>query len=248
MFCPKCGNALAPGATLCSNCGLDQTASTTQPPAAPASAYDRLTPPSAPTSGKAIGSLVCGLLFIFLPAALAAVVLGHLALSEIKKNAGRIKGHSMAITGLVLGYMGVVLLIPIVLIIAAIAIPNLLRARIAANEATAAATVRLLVTAEVTLQVDRPQQGYSCELPVVVGYADLDPEVANGTRHGYVFEIRDCASETSGGPVTRFHIVAHPVKENQSGIRAFCADESGVIKVDPSGSAQACIANGAMLQ
>ena len=51
-----------------------------------------------------------------------------MSLSEIRKSAGRIGGQGIAITGLVLGYLGIVI-IPFILIVAAIAIPNLLRAR-----------------------------------------------------------------------------------------------------------------------
>jgi hypothetical protein len=47
-------------------------------------------------SGKATASMVCGILFLFWPAALAAVILGHIALSEIKKSAGPLAGHGMA--------------------------------------------------------------------------------------------------------------------------------------------------------
>ena len=78
-----------------------------------------------PTSGKAIASLVCGVFFFILPASIAAVVLGHLSLSEIKKSAGRVQGQGLAIAGLVLGYMGLAG-IPFA-IIAASAIPNWLR-------------------------------------------------------------------------------------------------------------------------
>ena len=57
-------------------------------------------------SGKATASMVCGILFFFWPAALAAIILGHLALSEIKHSAGRLAGRGKAIAGLVLGYAG----------------------------------------------------------------------------------------------------------------------------------------------
>ena len=87
------------------------------------------------TSGKAIGSLICGLLFFFFPVAIVAIILGHISLSEIRRAGGRLTGRGLAIGGLVLGYAGVSF-IP-VLIIAAIAIPNLLRAKMAANEASA---------------------------------------------------------------------------------------------------------------
>ena len=97
----------------------------------------------------AIGSLICGLLFLFFPAAIAAIILGHLSHSQIRKSAERLKGSGLATGGLVLGYLGVVIL-PVVLIVAAIAIPNLLRAKMAANEAVAVGSVRTLNTACVT--------------------------------------------------------------------------------------------------
>src|SRR5258708_29182517 len=103
----------------------------------------------AETSGKAIVSLVCGLFLFAFPMSILAIIFGHLSLSEIRKSAGRIKGEGLAMTGLVLGYLGLAA-IPVILIIAAIAIPNLLRARMAANESSAVRNVRSLVVAEVT--------------------------------------------------------------------------------------------------
>jgi hypothetical protein len=80
------------------------------------------------TSGKASGGLICGIFFFFLPASLAVIILGHLSISEIRKSTGRFKGQGIATVGLVLGYMGTAFL-PFLLIIAAIAIPSLLRAK-----------------------------------------------------------------------------------------------------------------------
>jgi len=76
---------------------------------------------------------------VFIPfSAVAAIILGHLALSEIKKSAGRLKGQGLATAGLILGVCGD-RIDPRDLIIAAIAIPNLLRAKMAANEASSLA-------------------------------------------------------------------------------------------------------------
>ena len=58
------------------------------------------------------------------------------------------------------------IVVAIILIIAAIAIPNLLRARIAANEASAASGIRTINTAEVAYNSNYPAQGYS---PSLVG-------------------------------------------------------------------------------
>ncbi len=100
----------------------------------------------------AIASLVFGLMFLFFPLSIVAIVFGHISLSQIKKSAGRLGGKGLAIAGLVLGYFGIAV-IPLVLIIAAIAIPNLLRARIAANEAATVDAVRRISAAQVSYQI-----------------------------------------------------------------------------------------------
>jgi hypothetical protein len=132
MNCPYCTQIIPDDVVFCPKCGTQMGS-----PLPGSAAYRPPLPPDfrPPTSGKAVGSLVSGL-FFFLPASLLAVILGHLSLSEIRKGAGRLKGQGLATAGLVLGYLGIAL-IPFILIIAAIAIPNLLRAKIAANEASA---------------------------------------------------------------------------------------------------------------
>ena len=199
------------------------------------------------TSGKAIASLVCGLLFFVPLAFIAAIVFGHIALSEIRKSAGRLKGDGLAIAGLVLGYMWVVA-IPIILIIAAIAIPNLLRARMAANESSAVASIRTLATAEITYATAHPDTGFTCSLSSLTTDNLISKQLASGQRNGYAFELRNCNSEATGGPNTKFQVVAYPVSAHRTGVRAFCTDESNVIKVDSSGSISRCIEGGEPLQ
>jgi len=78
------------------------------------------------TSGVAIGSLVCGILGFFTGGLLGivAVILGHIGLSQIKKNP-TLKGHGMALAGLILGYVSFVLIfISIVAISVLIALGN----------------------------------------------------------------------------------------------------------------------------
>jgi type IV pilus assembly protein PilA len=199
------------------------------------------------TSGKAIVSLVFGLFLFVFPFSVVAIIFGHLSLSEIRKSAGRLKGEGVAIAGLVLGYMGVAA-IPVILIIAAIAIPNLLRARMAANESSAAASVRTIVTAETTYATMHPDVGYICSLSDL-GAAQLIPSsLASGMKSGYGFEVSGCTDATPGGPFEKFHVIAYPMTKNATGVRAFCSDESNVIKQDGNGSGQACLENGSILQ
>ncbi len=93
MKCPYCGEMLADGSQFCARCGNRLVSATAVAGApggvgTPAAGY-------APTgvqttSGKAIASLILGIL-VFIPfSAVAAIILGHLALSEIKKSARRV--------------------------------------------------------------------------------------------------------------------------------------------------------------
>lgn len=84
--------------------------------AAPSASPSYATPGQPPSQGLAIASLVCGILgligccmwFISLPAALAAIVTGHLANSKIKADPQRFTGKGMARTGLITGYLGAI--------------------------------------------------------------------------------------------------------------------------------------------
>ena len=240
MFCSGCGNNVAVGERFCRVCGKE-AATDSAPPA--------LIPPSegtvfpAQTSGKAIASLVCGLFLFAFPFSILAVVLGHLAVSEIRKSAGRLKGEGIAIAGLVLGYVGLAV-IPVILIIAAIAIPNLMRARLAANEASAAASVKTLVISEVSYSANHPETGYTCKLSDLADAGFIDSRLGSGQQNGYVFELMGCRAASEGAANTEYRVVAYPAAREQTGTRAFCSDESGVVKFDSTGSPQDCLAAG----
>lgn len=238
MFCAACGNNVADGERFCKVCGRE-VAST-----APAVAGAPVATGAAVTSGKAIFSLVFG--FFPFPVSIVAIVLGHISLSEIRKSAGRLKGEGIAIAGLVLGYLGIVT-IPIVLIIAAIAIPNLLRARMAANESSAVASVRILNTAEVTFASNHPEAGYTCSLSDLENAQLISHLLAEGRKSGYAFDLSGCSAATEGGPNVKYQVAAYPLTKNTTGVRAFCSDELAVVKVDRDGSAQACLENGSSL-
>jgi competence protein ComGC len=198
------------------------------------------------TSGKAIASLVCGVFLFAFPLSILAIIFGHLSLSDIRKSAGRLKGQGLAITGLVLGYAGVAA-IPLILIVAAIAIPNLLRARMAANESSAIASVRTLTAAEVSYSSSHQNTGYVCELAELAAAGLIDKDLARGQKNGYVFDLQDCSAPADGGANEKFRALAHPLTRNTTGTRAFCTDESGAIKVDEGGSPQDCVEHGSSL-
>ena len=225
-FCPSCGNAM-------SSLPAGLTPQTPLSPGAPI-AYTG----AQETSGKAIGSFICGLFFFLLPVTIVAIVLGHLSLSDIKKSAGRLKGQGLAIVGLVLGYMGVVF-IPFILIIAAIAIPNLLRARMAANEASAVGALRTYNMALVNYMSRCQNVGFPMSV-TNLGPGNGDCDGANlvdsvlatptSTRSGYVF-VYSPGPADGNGHVVSYTITADPITQNTTGIRHFFTDENGVIRM-----------------
>lgn len=88
---------------------------------------------AARSCGLAVWSLVLGILAIVLCIigplfGIPAVICGHVALGRIKRAAGGLTGQGPAVAGLVMGYMSIVM-IPVIALLAAIAIPNFVRAR-----------------------------------------------------------------------------------------------------------------------
>jgi type IV pilus assembly protein PilA len=249
MFCSKCGATLQETSQFCDHCGAPATAQ-----ANVASAQSALPTGTGDTSGKAVGSLIAGIFGFFFPAAVVAIVLGHISRSEIRKSNGHLRGSGMALAGLILGYAGISL-IPL-LIIAAIAIPNLLRARIAANEASAVGSVRTINVAEISYLSAYPTVGYACALSTLGGGGQsspspdhahfIDSALESGTKHGYRIVLQNCAN--SGNGHGKYEVVAYPVSRNQSGVRAFCSDETAVIWFDAGGSLDDCLANRLPLQ
>jgi type IV pilus assembly protein PilA len=158
------------------------------------------------------------------------------------------------------------IVVAIILIIAAIAIPNLLRARIAANESSAVSSVRTINTAEVTYQSAYPTWGYAdtlaklgpggagtvCGTPNQTNSCMLDSALSNaipgGTaKSGYFFDVK---AQQNGTLYLSYQVGSAAAVFNQTGVRDFCSIEDGVLHFDvPStqtaptaftGSAAAC--------
>lgn len=286
MFCFKCGASMPEDATVCPQCATPVQAIPTPPPPPqqsstpnPASTSAWLNVPPAPsqqspqyppqaqpyrayqpaqTDGGAIASMVLGIASVVLClsflAGIPAIIVGHLSLSRIKKSMGRLKGEGMALTGLILGYIS----LPFILIIAAIAIPNLMRARTEANHAAAASTVRMLNTAQVTYSTTYPEQGYARDLATLGGNCAsgsgataehaclLDSQLgqANCTsgvwcqKGQYKFTIStNCAPArfgeqqqgTENAACTEYVIAATPTNSN-AGHRSFCSVSDAVVR------------------
>jgi prepilin-type N-terminal cleavage/methylation domain-containing protein len=135
------------------------------------------------------------------------------------------------------------IVVAIILIIAAIAIPNLLNARMAANEASAVQSIKTINSVEITYNSTYPTVGYASSLAVLGGASPCTPSsttaclidniLASGTKAGYNFT----AAGSGGPPATSYYATAVPVTVNRTGIRSFCSFEDAVIRVQPSGAA-----------
>lgn len=264
MFCQNCGTTNSDSGQFCSNCGSPLTAAaavrpTTGPGAVGGGSFATLPPfdGNPRTSGKAIASLVCGIFTFFFPASIAAIILGHISLSEIRRSAGRLGGRGLATTGLVLGYLGL-MVIPI-MIVAAIAIPNLLRARIAANEASALGSLRTINVAAVQYAAGY-ENGFPSSFEVfgygktIVGNCNhgglIDRRLASGQKSGYIFTYTPQFPNDASGPVVSpkaaargctsggasgFTVAADPLQRGTTGVRSFFTDQTGVIRYSANG-------------
>jgi len=128
------------------------------------------------------------------------------------------------------------IVVAVILIIAAIAIPSLLRARIAANESSAAASERTIATAEVTYKLAYPTIGYA-DLASLGGPVNciassasaciIDSLLSAGTKSGYTFAAT--ASSSGGLDMDQYLTTAVPQTLNVTGVKAFCEIEDHVI-------------------
>ena len=139
------------------------------------------------------------------------------------------------------------IVVAIILIIAAIAIPNLLRSKIAANESSAVGSVRTIGTAEVTYSSSWGS-GFAAALTNLGGAAPctkasagaaclIDPLLSTGafTKSGYVFGAAGTKPDATGTILNGFEVNATATSYQTTGVRSFCDDQTGVLKFAVNG-------------
>jgi type IV pilus assembly protein PilA len=147
------------------------------------------------------------------------------------------------------------IVVAIILIIAAIAIPNLLRSKMAANESSSVGSLRTINTAEVTYATAYPNVGYSPDLPSLTGVPAtcattatqaaaclIDGVLGNATaaataKSGYFFTY--ALNGAAGGINTAYTLNAAPANAGTTGQRFFFTDQTGVIRYGLTGAATA---------
>jgi type IV pilus assembly protein PilA len=139
------------------------------------------------------------------------------------------------------------IVVAIILIIAAIAIPSFLRSKMAANESSAVQTVRDVNTAEAAYSIQYGN-GFSLTLASLGGTGTtatptnallLDPVVSAGSKDGFNFTYAVTGSDPQGNPAT-YSVNGNPITVGNTGNRFFFSDETGVIRWN---SAQAATAS-----
>lgn len=128
------------------------------------------------------------------------------------------------------------IVVAIILIIAALAIPSFLRSKIAANESAAVAAVRIVTSAQISYSTAYPSVGFSSSLAALGGTSCAPPDptsaciidapLAAGQRSGYNFVL----ANVSGTPAGGYNVIATPTSYNSSGIRNFCSYEDSILR------------------
>ena len=123
----------------------------------------------------------------------------------------------------------------------------------AGSDAQVLGAMRTILTAEITYATNYPRVGFTCTLSDLDGFGGGEPNehqamlinsgLASGKRFGFVFTLSGCG----GAPATSFHLSGMP-NANLFGRKAFCADQSGIMRSSDDGNPATCFASGAPVQ
>jgi prepilin-type N-terminal cleavage/methylation domain-containing protein len=137
------------------------------------------------------------------------------------------------------------IVVAIILVISAIAIPSYLHSKIAANEASAVGSIRTINTAQVTYSSTYPTVGYASTLNALAasttgtvssnnaGILDtvLGCTSAVCSKSGFNFQL----TNVTGSPVSTYSVWAVPIMLGTTGYRTFCSNNMNPVLYDPSG-------------
>ncbi|HLG13015.1 MAG TPA: DUF4190 domain-containing protein [Blastocatellia bacterium] len=186
--------------------------------------------PSPQRKGLAITSLVLGIISIPTAGLLCAggivgIILGVVALNKVKADPAQYAGRGLAIAGIITSSFSLLLAIPGV--IAAVAIPNLIKSQQAAREAAAMADVRTIGNAQLLYSIENGL-GRFTDLRTLGAMGLIDARLASGEKGGYVFTSEPVIAE---GMSAMFDVTARPVTVGKfgTGNRAFYMNETMVL-------------------
>lgn len=139
------------------------------------------------------------------------------------------------------------IVVAIILVISAIALPSFLHSRVAANEASAVYSIRTINTAQVTYLTTYPSIGYAATLNQLA--ASTATSSASSTNAGILDWVLGCTTtvcpksgynfqlvNVTGNPVNAYGVWGTPITLGTTGYRSFCSDNMNPVLVDPTGS------------
>ena len=143
------------------------------------------------------------------------------------------------------------IVIAIILVIAAIAVPSLLHSKIAANESSAVYSIRTINTAQVTYATTYPTLGYAAALNMLAAPTSGQSNSANAgildwvlgcttavcPKSGYNFQIYN----TTGNPINSYSVSGTPSSIGITGYRGFCSDNMNPVLIDPNGGSNCTV-------
>ena len=221
--CGACGFVGWSDVEYCKACGAPLNQPHTSQTAAAYSHWDQ---PEGQEKGLAIFALILGIVSFFtfgllLVGAIVGIIVAVKAMGRVRREPWRYGGRGIAIAGLIMSIVSLTSVVPFA-IIAAIAIPNLLASRMAANEGSAIYSLRQISAAEQTYHSNFAKYGTLEEL---AAQHLIDPRLASGTKNGYNFTVELTNDEAEG-----FAVVGVPITYRSTGKRSFYVDESFVIR------------------
>ena len=144
------------------------------------------------------------------------------------------------------------IVVAIILVIVAMAIPGFLQSRMATNEASAVYSIRTINTAQVTYATTYPTVGYASTLNSLAAASTGSGASSNNAgildwvlgctssvcpKSGYNFQL----ANISGSPVSTYSVLATPITIGTTGHRGFCSNNMNPVMVDPNGGSSCTI-------
>lgn len=260
MLCSQCGFDNPENSSSCKSCSreIDPAAS---------SSFDTTgwlagESSSSKTSRLALASLGLGMISVFPPAGLAAVVLGHASLAGIRQSNGNLRGCDVARLALICGYLGLAIF-SVVLLAASWYLELPVRALLfstpefvtpasalssrppdpgsSLNEMHAMNALLQVNVAETVHYHTYPELGYACDLKKLKGTGLANDTENVAAQNGYSLLIDSCDRSPSGKVIT-YQALAIPTMTRDA--RVYCTDRTGIIRTADAKDYSSCSKTG----
>lgn len=221
------------------------------------------------TSRLALASLGFGLISIFAPAGILAVLFGHAAHIQIARNPRNYGGKNVAWLGAIFGYLGLAVFAGLLLVTThrvhmpriqwmksgaqvASTYDPLLRSMknrpvmaSSAREAEVLDALKQITDSESKVRSSNPTRGFTCSLPELFDSGLSDDFGDVSTRTGYAISLRDCVRDARTAAVIAYRVYAVPPPG--TGDRVLCTDQGGMPKALKTTEPETCFSSGEVL-